>query len=161
MTRRRITLLASGLIFVAALAAVGRFPQHGDHFGLWSVVPPAVAIVLAFATREVISSLFIGIVVGGVISGERWYELPRDIVQGYLIPSVGSEAYALILLVYLWALGGLIGLWTRTGGALTFAEWAGSKIARGPRTAKLFAWIMGMIFHQGGTISTVLTGTTV
>jgi len=161
LTRRRITLLASGLIFVAALAAVGRFPQHGDHFGLWSVVPPAVAIVLAFATREVISSLFIGIVVGGVISGERWYELPRDIVQGYLIPSVGSEAYALILLVYLWALGGLIGLWTRTGGALTFAEWAGSKIARGPRTAKLFAWIMGMIFHQGGTISTVLTGTTV
>jgi Na+/H+ antiporter NhaC len=140
---------------------MGRFPQYGDHFGIWSVVPPAVAIILAFATREVISSLFIGIAVGGVISGTRWYELPRDIVQGYLIPSVGSEAYALILVVYLWALGGLIGLWTRTGGALTFAEWAGSKVVRGPRTAKLFAWIMGLVFHQGGTISTVLTGTTV
>ncbi len=161
MTKRRITLLLSGLIFIVALAAVGRFPQQGDHFGIWSVVPPAVAIILAFATREVISSLFIGIAVGGVISGGVWYELPRDIVQGYLIPSVGSEAYALILLVYLWALGGLIGLWTRTGGALTFAEWAGSKIVRGPRTAKLFAWIMGIVFHQGGTISTVLTGTTV
>jgi len=155
VNKRRLMLLASGLIVVAALAATGRFPQQGDHYGFWSVLPPAVAIILAFATRDVVSSLFIGIALGGVISGKL------NIVQEYLIPSIGSEAYALILLVYLWALGGLIGLWTRTGGAQTFAEWAGSKIVVGPRTAKLFAWIMGMVFHQGGTISTVLTGTTV
>jgi Na+/H+ antiporter NhaC len=155
LNRRRIILLVSGLLVVAAIAATGRIPQQGDHSGFWSILPPAVAIVLAFATRDVISSLFIGIALGGVISGNL------NIVQEYLIPSIGSESYALILLVYLWALGGLIGLWTRTGGALTFAEWAGSKIVVGPRTAKFFAWVMGVIFHQGGTISTVLTGTTV
>ena len=155
MSKRSITVLVGGLILVAALAAAGRFPQHGDHFGFWSILPPAVAIILAFATREVVSSLFIGIALGGVISGKL------NIVQEYLIPSIGSEAYALILLVYLWALGGLIGLWTRTGGALTFSDWAGSKIVVGPRSAKFFAWLMGIIFHQGGTISTVLTGTTV
>jgi Na+/H+ antiporter NhaC len=155
LNRRRITLIIGGLILVAALAATGRFPQQGDHYGFWSVLPPAVAIILAFATREVVSSLFIGIALGGVISGKL------NIVQEYLIPSIGSEAYALILLVYLWALGGLIGLWTRTGGARLFAEWAGRKIVVGPRTAKFFAWFMGIIFHQGGTISTVLTGTTV
>ncbi len=155
MNKRRIMLLASGLIVVAALAATGKFPQQGDHYGFWSVLPPAVAIILAFATRDVISSLFIGIALGGVISGKL------NIVQEYLIPSIGSEAYALILLVYLWALGGLIGLWTRTGGAQTFADWAGSKIVVGPRTAKFFAWFMGLVFHQGGTISTVLAGTTV
>ncbi len=155
MNKRRIILLVSGLILVAALAATGKFPQHGDHYGFWSILPPAVAIILAFATREVISSLFIGIALGGVISGKL------NIIQEYLIPSIGSEAYALILLVYLWALGGLIGLWTRTGGAQTFAEWAGSKIVVGPRSAKFFAWFMGIVFHQGGTISTVLTGTTV
>ena len=155
MTKRRITLLVSGLLVVVALAATGKFPQQGDHYGFWSVVPPAVAIILAFATRDVITSLFIGIALGGVISGKL------NIVQEYLIPSIGSEAYALILLVYLWALGGLIGLWTRTGGAQTFSEWAGGKIVVGPRTAKLFGWFMGIVFHQGGTISTVLTGTTV
>ncbi len=155
MNKRRITLLVSGLLVITALAATGRFPQQGDHYGFWSVLPPAVAIILAFATRDVISSLFLGIALGGVISGKL------NIVQEYLIPSIGSEAYALILLVYLWALGGLIGLWTRTGGAQTFAEWAGSKIVVGPRTAKFFAWFMGLVFHQGGTISTVLTGTTV
>lgn len=155
MNRRRVRLLVGGLILVAALAAAGRFPQHGDHFGFWSVIPPAVAIVLAFLTREVVSSLFIGIVMGGVISGKL------NIVQHFLIPSIGSQEYALILLVYLWALGGLIGLWTRTGGAQEFALWAGRLLVRGPRSAKFFAWLMGMVFHQGGTISTVLTGTTV
>lgn len=155
MNKRRITLLLGGLILIAALAAAGHFPKYGDNYGFWSVLPPAVAIILAFATREVVSSLFIGIALGGVISGKL------NIIQEYLIPSIGSEAYALILLVYLWALGGLIGLWTRTGGAQRFAEWAGSKIVVGPRTAKFFAWFMGLVFHQGGTISTVLTGTTV
>ncbi|MGD2135501.1 MAG: Na+/H+ antiporter NhaC family protein, partial [Gemmatimonadales bacterium] len=155
MTRRSIGVLIGGLMVVAAIAVAGRFPQHGDHYGFWSVLPPAIAIILAFATREVISSLFIGIALGGVISGKL------NIVQEYLIPSIGSEAYGLILLVYLWALGGLIGLWTRTGGARTFAEWAGSMMVVGPRSAKFFAWLMGLVFHQGGTISTVLTGTTV
>ena len=57
--------------------------------------------------------------------------------------------------------GGMIGLWTRTGGAHRFATWAGDRIVRGPRTAKFFAWLMGLVFHQGGTVSTVLTGATV
>jgi Na+/H+ antiporter NhaC len=138
-----------------AIGFTGRFPSHGHHYGIWSIVPPVVALVLAFALREVIAALFIGIVVGGVISGRP------NIVQEFLIPSIGSSSYALILLVYLWSLGGLIGLWTRTGGALRFAEWAAARVVHGPRTAKFFAWVMGMVFHQGGTISTVLTGATV
>lgn len=155
MLRFQIRALIAVLLIAALILGTGRIPAQGDHFGFWSVLPPAVAIILAFVTREVISSLFIGIMLGGIISGEI------NIVQEYLIPSIGSESYALILLVYLWALGGLIGLWTRTGGAQTFAEWAGRKMVRGPLTAKSFAWLMGMVFHQGGTVSTVLTGTTV
>ncbi len=138
-----------------AVAFTGRFTSQGDHYGIWSIVPPVVALVLAFALREVIAALFVGIVLGGVISGKP------NIVQEFLIPSIGSSSYALILLVYLWSLGGLIGLWTRTGGALAFAEWAAARVVHGPRTAKFFAWIMGLVFHQGGTISTVLTGATV
>ena len=142
-------------ILVAGVFVAGRFPRIGDHFGLWSVVPPLVALILAFALREVVSALFIGIAVGGVISGKL------NIVQEFLIPSIGSPEFALILLVYLWALGGLIGIWTRTGGATRFAEWAGRRVVVGPRSAKSFAWVMGLVFHQGGTISTVLTGATV
>lgn len=132
-----------------------KFPEQDGHYGFWSVLPPLVAIVLAFWTREVVSALFIGICLGGVISGQV------NIVQSFLIPSIGTESFALILLVYLWALGGLIGIWTRTGGAEVFATWASRLMVRGPRSAKFFTWLMGLIFHQGGTISTVLTGATV
>jgi len=130
-------------------------PLQDGHFGWWSIMPPLVAIILAFWTREVVSALFIGICLGGVISGEI------NVVQSFLIPSIGTESFALILLVYLWALGGLIGIWTRTGGAEKFAVWASGLMVRGPRSAKFFTWMMGLVFHQGGTISTVLTGATV
>jgi len=146
---------AAVLLIAAGIALTGRFPTNGADYGFWSIVPPAVALVLAFTLRDVIAALFIGIALGGVISGQL------NIVQAYLIPSIGSANFALILLVYLWALGGLIGLWTRTGGAVRFADWAGERVVRGPRSAKFFAWGMGMVFHQGGTVSTVLTGATV
>jgi len=137
-----------------AVASAGEIPETNGHYGFWSVLPPLIAIVLAFWMQEVISALFIGIAAGGIISGEI------NIIDAFLLPAIGTEDFALILLVYLWALGGLIGLWTRTGGALRFARWAGEKMVRGPRTAKFFAWLMGLVFHQGGTISTVLTGAT-
>jgi len=129
--------------------------EEAFSFGFWSLVPPLLAIVLAFTTRQVILALFLGIVAGGIVSGQF------NIITAYLLPAVGSVKYAQILLIYLWCLGGLIGIWTRTGGAVRFARWAAGHIVRGPRSAKFFAYLMGLIFHQGGTISTILAGTTV
>lgn len=150
--------LIAALVLVGLGTAVyfagGLSKADAGHYGFWSVLPPLIAIVLAFWMREVISALFIGIAAGGLIAGEI------NIVDAFLIPAIGTEDFALILLVYLWALGGLIGLWTRTGGALRFAKWAGDRMVRGPKTAKFFTWMMGLVFHQGGTISTVLTGAT-
>jgi Na+/H+ antiporter NhaC len=154
-TRRRWLGVGVALLLLGAGAFfVGDIPKQGDHYGFWSVLPPLVAIVLAFWMREVISALFIGIALGGVIAGQL------NIVDAFLIPAIGTEDFALILLVYLWSLGGLIGLWTRTGGARKFARWAGKKLVRGPQSAKFFTWLMGLLFHQGGTVSTVLTGAT-
>jgi Na+/H+ antiporter NhaC len=135
--------------------AAGEPPAEGGHLGIWSLLPALTTLALVFVTREVVSSLFAGVAVGGIVSGQL------NLIGSFLIPAIGSEQYALILLVYLWSLGGLIGLWTRTGGALAFAEWAGRGIVRGARSARFFAWLMGMVFHQGGTISTILAGTTV
>ncbi|TVP78199.1 MAG: sodium:proton antiporter [Gemmatimonadales bacterium] len=136
--------------------------DDGGHFGLASLLPALTTLVLVFFTRDVVSSLFLGIVVAGfVLFASSGAVSDLNIIQEFLIPSIGSESFAVILLVYLWALGGLIGIWTRTGGARHFAAWAGERIVRGPRSAKFFAWLMGIIFHQGGTISTILAGTTV
>jgi Na+/H+ antiporter NhaC len=112
-------------------------------------------LILCFVTKNVILALFTGVLVGGLITTEY------NILNAFLFPSLGSIEYAKILLVYLWALGGLIGVWNKTGAAQHFAGWVGGKFVHDRRTAKLFAWFMGVVFHQGGTVSTVLTGTTV
>ena len=127
-----------------------------------SLLPALVTIFLAFATRQVLVALFAGVLTGSVVlfaqSGQ-----PADLnpIDRFLFPALGSEGYARILLIYLWCLGGLLGLWEKTGGARHFAERVGGALARGPRSALLFSWVLGCVFHQGGTVSTVLAGTTV
>ena len=124
-------------------------------YGILSLLPALVTLVISFWTKNVLLGLLLGVVLGGVVTGQY------NVIDAYLIPSLGSERYAQILFVYLWALGGLVGIWNKNGGAQHFATTAARKFVKSRRSAKVFAWIMGIIFHQGGTISTVLTGTTV
>jgi len=126
-----------------------------EHYGIWSLLPAFMTIGICFVTRHVILALFIGVLVGGLVTGRI------NIIEAYLVPALGTENYAQILLVYLWALGGLLGLWNRNGGARYFAESIAKRFVNSRHSAKFFAWILGMVFHQGGTISTVLAGTTV
>ncbi len=126
-----------------------------NDFGLWSILPAFVTLFLCFKTKEVVTSLFVGIILGGIISGKF------NIINEFIIPAVGSEKYGKILVVYLWGLGGLIGIWGKTGGAKFFAKWAGNKMAKTRIRTKLFAYLLGTLFHQGGTISTILAGSTV
>jgi Na+/H+ antiporter NhaC len=146
-------MLAAGALLW--MVGPGAPPAEGAHLGAWSLLPALITLVVVFITREVIVSLLLGIAAGGLVSGQP------NILGAFVLPAIGSESYALILVVYLWALGGLIGLWTRTGGAVAFAQWAAARMVRGPRSAMVFTWLMGIIFHQGGTISTILAGTTV
>ncbi len=125
------------------------------HFGLWSLLPAAVAVLLCLLTKEALTALFSGIVVGGFMLGRF------DITDQILIPSLATNSAASILLLYLWLLGGLMGIWSRTGAAQAFADFMTEHFVRGPRSAKLVAWSLGVIFFQGGSVSTVLVGTTV
>jgi Na+/H+ antiporter NhaC len=127
-----------------------------------SLLPAIVAIALAFLTRQVILALFAGIVTGGAVlflQTGRWADW--NLIHRFLFPALGTENFARILLIYLWCLGGLIGIWGKTGAALHFAETAGARFARGPRSSLFLSWFLGVVFHQGGTVSTVLTATTV
>lgn len=129
--------------------------EEAGHYGWASLLPALAALALVFVTREVVTSLAFGIVVGAVVIGRA------NVVDAFFLPALSTRSFAVLILVYFWSLGGLIGLWGRTGGAARFAAWAGCTVVRGPRSAKLFTWVLGMVIHQGGTPSTVLTGTTV
>ena len=125
------------------------------HWGWWSLLPAVVAVLLCWVTKEPITALLGGIIAGALVLGQ--YDLTGDV----LIPELGTTKAAGILILYLWLLGGLMGVWSRTGAAQAFAELMTRHVVRGPRTAKLVAWSLGIIFFQGGTVSTVLVGTTV
>lgn len=125
------------------------------HFGWLSLLPALVAVLLCWVTREPITALLGGVVSGALILGR--YDLTGEV----LIPSFATTNSASILVLYLWLLGGLMGVWSRTGAAQAFAEFVTARFVRGPRSAKLVAWLLGVVFFQGGTVSTVLVGTTV
>lgn len=125
------------------------------HFGLWSLLPAFVAIALCLISREPLLALFSGIVVGGFMLGKF------DISSDVLIPNMATTDAASILILYLWLLGGLMGVWGKTGAAQAFAELMSRKFVKGPRSAKVITWMLGILFFQGGTMSTVLVGTTV
>jgi Na+/H+ antiporter NhaC len=126
-----------------------------SHYGWWSFLPALVAIILCWVTKEPISALG-----GGILSGALILRL-YDLTGGVLIPQLMKKSSASVLLLYLLLLGGLLGIWSKTGAAQAFADLMTKHFVRGPRSAKFVAWLLGVIFHQGGTMSTVLVGTTV
>ncbi|GAA6182791.1 Na+/H+ antiporter NhaC family protein [Aliiglaciecola sp. 2_MG-2023] len=125
------------------------------HFKVWSLLPAFIAIALCLISREPLLALFSGIVVGAFMLGKF------DISQEVLIPNMATTDAASILILYLWLLGGLMGIWSKTGAAQAFAEMMSERFVTGPRSAKLVTWMLGVLFFQGGTMSTVLVGTTV
>ncbi len=129
--------------------------QARFHFGFWSLLPAFVAIALCLVTKDAMTALFSGVVVGAFMLGRF------DITDAVLIPSLASRSAAAILLLYLWLVGGLLGIWSRTGAAQAFAEFMTQHFVKGPRSAKFVCWLMGILFFQGGTISVVLVGTIV
>ncbi len=125
------------------------------HFGFWSLLPAVIAIGLCLLIKEAFTALFSGVIVGAFMLGRF------DITDAVLLPSLSSSSAAAVLLLYLWLLGGLMGIWSRTGAAQAFAEYMTKHFVKGPKSAKFVSWLMGIIFFQGGTISVVLVGTIV
>lgn len=125
------------------------------HYGLWSLLPAFVAIALCLISKEPLIALFSGILVGAFMLGR--FDISTDV----LIPNIATSSAASILILYLWLLGALMGIWAKTGAAYAFAEMMSRRFVKGPKSAKVITWFLGIIFFQGGTMSTVLVGTTV
>ena len=94
-------------------------------------VVAVVTIGLAFATRQVIPALFAGVVTGSLVLFQMtgdWDDL--NFISRFFLPALGTQSYAQILLIYLWCLGGLIGIWSATGAARHFAAQVGGRLSK-------------------------------
>ena len=110
----------------------------------WALVPPIVAIGLALITKEVYSSLFVGIFVGALFySGFTFEGTVTHIFQGGII-SVLSDSYNVGILVFLVILGAMVCLMNKAGGSAAFGRWASTHI-RGSVGAQLSAVLLGIL----------------
>lgn len=93
-----------------------------------SLLPPLIAIVLALITKEVYSSLFIGIICGGLLySGFSLSGTLTHVLQNGIIASL-SDPYNVGILIFLVVLGSMVMLMDRAGGSAAFGRWAASHI---------------------------------
>lgn len=130
---------------VVALAA-----EEADEYvpamyaSFWALVPPIVAIVLALITKEVYSSLFIGILVGGIFySGFEFETTITHIFQDGII-GVLSDSYNVGILVFLVILGTMVCLMNKAGGSAAFGRWASSHI-KSRAGAQLATVLLGVL----------------
>lgn len=100
---------------------------------VWALVPPVVAIVLALITKEVYSSLFVGIVIGGLFYGNAFqpgFSAERSVLHIFEDGLVGvlSDSYNVGILIFLVVLGVMVSMMNKAGGSAAFGEWASEHI---------------------------------
>ena len=118
--------LASPLTVLAADAE--ETYQPALYATIWALLPPLVAIILALITKEVYSSLFVGIVVGALIySGFKFEGTVTQIFEGGII-KVLSDSYNVGILIFLVILGSVVCMMNKAGGSAAFGRWASKKI---------------------------------
>ena len=95
---------------------------------IWALVPAFVAIILALITKEVYSSLFLGILVGGIFySGFSFEGTINHVFQNGFI-SVLSDSYNVGILIFLVILGAMVCMMNQAGGSAAFGRWAATHI---------------------------------
>jgi len=115
-------ILCSPILAFAAEEAEEYVPAM--HATFWALVPPIVAIVLALITKEVYSSLFIGILIGGLFySGFTFEKTITHVFQDGII-GVLSDRYNVGILVFLVILGIMVCMMNQAGGSAAFGRWA-------------------------------------
>ena len=91
---------------------------------VWALLPPIIAIVLALITKEVYSSLFVGILAGGLLySGFGFEGTITHVFSDGFVGSI-SDSYNVGILVFLVMLGAMVAMMNRAGGSAAFGRWA-------------------------------------
>ena len=127
---------------MVAFATGDEAPVSNYFATFWAMVPPLVAIALALITKEVYSSLFIGIVLGGLLA-VNWNPVGAldKVVNDGLISAVSGTAGIFIFLVIL---GAMVALINKAGGSAAFGRWAEKNIKS--RVGAMFAtFVLGVL----------------
>ena len=126
----KISVSVVAMFVVILLIVAMAFLTNADSVQqtFWSLVPPVIAIALALITKEVYSSLFIGIITGALLYSGYSFEGTLNHIFKDGVIAVLSDSYNMGILVFLVILGIMVQLMNRTGGSAAFGNWASEKI---------------------------------
>ena len=135
---------------------------NADKFGVLTLLPPVVAIILAFATKNVILSLVLGVMSGGFLLNLNGVNILSALFNSFLdlvnraVNSLADPWNAGIILQVL-AIGGVINLVAKMGGAKAIAE-ALAKKAKNARSAQLITWAAGLLVFFDDYANSLIIG---
>ncbi len=128
-----------------------------DDFGIWGIIPPALTIILALVTKDVILSLFVGIFSGAMIVAGGNPALAMMNLTDTLASSL-SDSWNIRIFMFCGLLGALVGMLAKTGAAWAFGQWA-SKRVKTKAGALLFTWFFGLIIFIDDYFNSLTIGT--
>jgi len=166
MKRKNIIVITT-LIFILLLSNAAFAEQtvaeiNSERFGVWTIIPPLVAIILAFITKNVILSLFIGVFSGTFLLQLNGFNVGSAFIGGFLdiinriIGSLSDPWNAGVILQCL-TIGGLIALVSKMGGARAIAE-SLAKRAKSPTSAQIITWLMGLLIFFDDYANSLIVG---
>ena len=145
---KRTAVLSMVLVLMFAITVFGAEQTEeyvpAVYATFWALVPPVVAIGLALITKEVYSSLFIGVLMGGILySGFSFEGTITHIFEDGMI-NVLSDSYNVGILIFLVILGAMVCLMNRAGGSAAFGQFAADHI-KGRVGAELATILLGCL----------------
>lgn len=155
-------ILTISMTTVAFASEIDPGTVNAERFGIWTIIPPLVAIVLAFITKNVVVSLFIGALAGCFMIQVVDQNAFNALIQAFLdfiqrvLNSLADPWNAGIILQVL-AIGGVINLVAKMGGARAIAE-ALAKRAKTPRSAQLVTWFLGLLVFFDDYANSLIVG---
>lgn len=135
---------------------------NSETFGIWTILPPLIAIVLAFITKEVVISLFLGALSGIImlsLNGGNILQIAINTYQKLVDTILGSLAdpwNAGIILQCL-TIGGVIALVSKMGGAKAVAQKLASR-AKTQRSAQITSWVLGLLVFFDDYANSLIVG---
>lgn len=135
---------------------------NANKFGILTLLPPLVAIILSFVSKNVVFSLFVGGLTGALLLQFNSSNIPLSILNSFImivrniLNSLADPWNAGIILQCL-TIGGLIGLITKMGGAKAIAE-SLAKRAKSPIAVQLITWVLGILVFFDDYANSLIVG---
>jgi len=151
--------LKTGGVLVAVVAAMALLPgKESAHGAWWSLLPPLLAITLALVFRDVLVALAVGVWMGTtMIAGNPAAGFLRLIDTN--VRDALSEPDHVAIIIFSMLLGGMVGVISRSGGALGVVR-ALEPLATTPRRAQVVTWLMGVLIFFDDYSNTLIVGNT-